>query len=70
MIPFSDPSASYQAHKKDIDQAIARVHNSGWFVLGEEVEAFEQEFASFHGINNPAVSRSAQVFGRVATKGS
>ena len=55
MIPFSDPSASYQAHKKDIDQAIARVHNSGWFVLGEEVEAFEQEFASFHGINYHAV---------------
>lgn len=55
MIPFSDPSASYQAHKKDIDQAIDRVHNSGWFVLGEEVEAFEQEFASFHGINYHAV---------------
>lgn len=55
MIPFSDPSASYQAHKKDIDQAIARVHNSGWFVLGGEVEAFEQEFASFHGINYQAV---------------
>ena len=51
MIPFSDPSASYQAHKKDIDQAIARVHDSGWFVLGKEVEGFEQEFASFHGIN-------------------
>ena len=55
MIPFSDPSASYQAHKKDIDQAIARVHNSGWFVLGKEVEAFEQEFSSFHGSNYHAV---------------
>ena len=55
MIPFSDPSASYQAHKKEIDQAIDRVHNSGWFVLGKEVEAFEQEFASFHGINYHAV---------------
>ena len=55
MILVSDPSASYQAHKKDIDQAIARVHNSGWFVLGKEVEAFEKEFASFHGINYYAV---------------
>jgi dTDP-4-amino-4,6-dideoxygalactose transaminase len=55
MIPFSDPSASYQAHKKEIDQAIDRVHNSGWFILGKEVDAFEQEFASFHGSNYHAV---------------
>lgn len=55
MIPFSDPSASYQAHKKEIDQAIDRVHKSGWFILGKEVEAFEQEFASFHGSNYRAV---------------
>jgi dTDP-4-amino-4,6-dideoxygalactose transaminase len=55
MIPFSDPLASYQVHKKEIDQAIERVHNSGWFVLGKEVEAFEQEFASFHGSNYHAV---------------
>ena len=49
MIPFSDPSASYQSHKNEIDQAITRVLGSGWFVLGKEVEAFEEEFASFHG---------------------
>ena len=49
MIPFSDPSASYQSHKNEIDQAITRVLGSGWFVLGQEVEAFEEEFASFHG---------------------
>ena len=45
MIPFSDPSASYQAHKKEIDEAIQRVLDSGWFVLGKEVDAFEKEFA-------------------------
>ena len=48
MIPFGDPSASYQAHKSEIDQAIKRVLDSGWYVLGTEVEAFEKEFASFH----------------------
>ena len=48
MIPFSDPSASYQSHKNEIDQAITRVLGS-MFVLGQEVEAFEEEFASFHG---------------------
>ena len=49
MIPFSDPSASYQAHKREIDQAIKRVLDSGWYILGTEVHAFEKEFASFHG---------------------
>jgi len=49
MIPFSDPSASYQAHKPNIDKAIKRVLDSGWYVLGTEVDAFEKEFAAFHG---------------------
>ena len=49
MIPFGDPSASYQAHKSEIYKAIKRVLDSGWYVLGREVDAFEEEFASFHG---------------------
>jgi dTDP-4-amino-4,6-dideoxygalactose transaminase len=55
MIPFGDPSASYQAHKSEIDQAIKRVLDSGWYVLGTEVDAFEKEFASFHGKDLHAV---------------
>ena len=55
MIPFGDPSASYQAHKSEIDQAIRRVLDSGWYVLGTEVDAFEKEFASFHGKDFHAV---------------
>ena len=49
MIPFSNPSASYLSHKSEIDSAIARVLDSGWYVLGKEVRAFEKEFADFHG---------------------
>ena len=55
MIPFSDPSASYLAHKKEIDDAMQRVLDSGWFVLGKEVNTFEKEFAAFHGENFHAV---------------
>jgi dTDP-4-amino-4,6-dideoxygalactose transaminase len=55
MIPFSDPSASYQAHKKEIDEATQRVLDSGWFVLGKEVENFEKEFTAFHGEDFNAV---------------
>ena len=43
MIPFSDPSASYKAQKKEIDLAIQRVLDSGCFVLGKEVKLFEKE---------------------------
>jgi dTDP-4-amino-4,6-dideoxygalactose transaminase len=55
MIPFGDPSASYQAHRSEIDLAIKRVLDSGWYVLGTEVDAFEKEFAAFHGENLHAV---------------
>ena len=55
MIPFGDPSASYQAHSLEIDQSIKRVLDSGWYVLGTEVDAFEKEFASFHGKDFHAV---------------
>ena len=33
----------------ELRSAIDRVIERGWFVLGPEVEAFEQEFARFHG---------------------
>ena len=51
MIPTSDPSASYKSHKSEIDLAIKRVLDSGWYVLGNEVKLFENEFAAFHGEN-------------------
>ncbi|BAE48856.1 DegT/DnrJ/EryC1/StrS family aminotransferase [Paramagnetospirillum magneticum] len=49
MILFSNPGAQVQAHRAEIDQAIARVLDSGWYVLGREVEAFEREFAEYLG---------------------
>jgi dTDP-4-amino-4,6-dideoxygalactose transaminase len=47
MIPFLDLRASYQELKAEIDAAIARVLDSGYYVLGSEVEAFETEFANY-----------------------
>lgn len=35
--------------KNEIDEALARVFNRAWFILGEEGEAFEQEFAAYLG---------------------
>lgn len=46
-VPFLDLQAAYRELKADIDTAVARVLESGWYVLGPEVEAFEQEFAAY-----------------------
>jgi dTDP-4-amino-4,6-dideoxygalactose transaminase len=54
MILCSNPKAQYLAHKAEIDAAILRVLDSGWYILGEEVSAFEAGFAAYielaHGI--------------------
>ena len=41
MIPFLDLKGPYLELKEELDEAIARVVSSGWFVGGPEVEAFE-----------------------------
>ena len=45
-----NPKANYLAHKDEIDAAIARVLDSGWYILGQEVTAFENEFAAYIGV--------------------
>jgi dTDP-4-amino-4,6-dideoxygalactose transaminase len=45
----TNPRAFYLAHKGEIDAAIAKVLNGGWYILGEETDAFEQEFAHYLG---------------------
>ena len=49
MIPFLDMKSAYAELKPDLDAAYHRVMESGWFVLGKEVEAFEAEYAAFCG---------------------
>jgi len=43
----SNPQAQYTAQKFAIDQAIRRVLESGRYILGEQVELFEKEFADY-----------------------
>lgn len=51
-VPQNDPKAGYLAHQAEIDSAIQRVLNSGWYILGREVESFEQEFAAYIGVHH------------------
>jgi len=46
-IPFLDLSAAYRELKTEIDAAVSRVLESGWYILGPEVEAFESEWAAY-----------------------
>ncbi|HKY05052.1 MAG TPA: DegT/DnrJ/EryC1/StrS family aminotransferase [Blastocatellia bacterium] len=48
-VPFGDLRRQYSANRERIDSAIGRVLEGGWFVLGREVETFEQEFAAYLG---------------------
>lgn len=48
-IYFVNLQAAYHAHKDEIDAAVAHVLQSGWYILGEQVRAFEQEFAAYCG---------------------
>jgi len=48
-IPFNDFASPYQELKAELDEAYTRFMHSGWYILGNEVEAFEQEYAAYCG---------------------
>lgn len=52
MIPFLDLKAINQQYRQDLIDAATRVIDSGWYVLGQEVKAFEQEFAAYCGASH------------------
>lgn len=49
MIPFLDFRAVNEPYFDDIEKAVRRVLESGWYVLGKEVASFEEEYASYCG---------------------
>jgi dTDP-4-amino-4,6-dideoxygalactose transaminase len=51
-IPRDSPGRLFALHRAEIDAAIARVFESGRFILGGEVAAFEAEFASYLGVRH------------------
>jgi len=52
MIPFNDLKPTHVLLVKELEEAIRRVIERGWFILGPEVEAFEGAFAAYHGVAN------------------
>lgn len=51
-VPFFDLAAAHQEVAADLDAAIARVRDRDWYIKGEEVTAFEEEFAAACGVSH------------------
>ncbi|MDM7987647.1 MAG: DegT/DnrJ/EryC1/StrS family aminotransferase [Smithella sp.] len=51
-IPFLDLKSSYLELKDELDAAYHRVMESGWYILGQEVEAFEKQCAQYCGVKH------------------
>jgi dTDP-4-amino-4,6-dideoxygalactose transaminase len=52
VISFSNPKAQYDFHKDEIDAAIESVLSGNRFILGPNVDFFEQEFARYIGADH------------------
>jgi dTDP-4-amino-4,6-dideoxygalactose transaminase len=51
-VAFLDIKATYLELQAELDAAYQRVMQSGWYILGEEVAAFEDEFAAYCGVQH------------------
>jgi dTDP-4-amino-4,6-dideoxygalactose transaminase len=52
IIPFLDIRESYHELKDELLATFEKVMESGWYILGEEVSKFEEEFATYCGVNH------------------
>ena len=52
MVPFLELKSTYNELKDELDEAVAKVMESGYFILGPTVEAFEREYAAFLGVKH------------------
>ena len=51
MISRNDLLPEYLTYKKEIDESISRVLNSGRYILSKEVNSFEIDFGSYNNVN-------------------
>jgi dTDP-4-amino-4,6-dideoxygalactose transaminase len=50
-VPFGDLKRQYESIRADLDAAAQKVMAGGWYILGPETRAFEEEFAAFCGVS-------------------
>ena len=52
MVKFLDLKKVNERFRGEMETAVGRVLDSGWYLLGKEAEAFEEEFAAFCGVKH------------------
>ncbi len=52
MIPLFDARRQYQAIKNEIDEAARECLESGWYILGDKLKKFEEEFAHYFEVKH------------------
>lgn len=52
IIPFLDLARLHENIKEPLQQAFRRVLDSGWFIMGPELSAFEDEFARYSEVKH------------------
>ena len=50
-IPFATFEKMHEDVRTEMKEAFERVYDKGWFIQGQECEAFEEEFAAYNGTN-------------------
>jgi dTDP-4-amino-4,6-dideoxygalactose transaminase len=51
-IPFLDLKAPHQELRRELEDAFTQILDSGWFIMGSQLEAFESEYASYCGVKH------------------
>lgn len=52
VVPFLDLKAINEQYQEELKYVLEHVLNSGWYILGNEVHSFEEEFADFCGVKH------------------
>ena len=52
MIKFLDLKKINERFRRELDAATKRVLDSGWYLLGKEVEQFEKDFSAYCGVKH------------------
>ncbi|WP_371372009.1 DegT/DnrJ/EryC1/StrS family aminotransferase [Sporomusa aerivorans] len=51
-VPFLDLKAAYRELQSELDAIYVQVMESGWYILGDAVKRFEEDFASYCGVRH------------------
>src|SRR5688572_17054608 len=53
-VPYLEVGGAWRELRSELKEAWLRVMDSGWYILGEELEAFEAEFSAYCGVKHCA----------------